>query len=299
MSATIRSKSLQVRRHEKNFLIYGDLKDINSVHLYLKDLIGIINEVRPYERTGSLQEFEKAINEYSMRFNSIEAIFWRFQNEFARLDRLNNKQYSIFAPLIKTTFLERPLINAELLKKALHLKPEHRLIKMLQDLDSEINALRKNGEEMISISKDIDESAREKVERALGLSQKSALMMFPLFFLVGMGVLFIITHRVVKRLNLLKNAIKETGKGDFIPLFVTPDENDEVGKLIRAFNEMELELFSREKELLRKNEEILQSRRLASIGTLASGIAHELNNPLNNIYLAAQILTCKRHTENL
>ncbi|MBI4690868.1 MAG: GHKL domain-containing protein [Nitrospirae bacterium] len=54
---------------------------------------------------------------------------------------------------------------------------------------------------------------------------------------------------------------------------------------------MQHNLVEREKELIKKNEELLQGRKLASIGTLASGVAHELNNPLNNIYLAAQILS--------
>ena len=61
--------------------------------------------------------------------------------------------------------------------------------------------------------------------------------------------------------------------------------------LIKTFNKMESDLIERDEELSRKNEELLQSRKLASIGTLASGVAHELNNPLNNIYLAAQILS--------
>jgi len=46
----------------------------------------------------------------------------------------------------------------------------------------------------------------------------------------------------------------------------------------------------REAELGRKNQELMQARKLAAIGTLASGVAHELNNPLNNIYLSAQVL---------
>ncbi len=35
----------------------------------------------------------------------------------------------------------------------------------------------------------------------------------------------------------------------------------------------------------------MQTKKLAAIGTLASGVAHELNNPLNNIYLSAQVLS--------
>jgi signal transduction histidine kinase len=53
---------------------------------------------------------------------------------------------------------------------------------------------------------------------------------------------------------------------------------------------MEEQLAQREAEIEKKNNELLQSRKLAAIGTLASGVAHELNNPLNNIYLSSQML---------
>lgn len=43
-------------------------------------------------------------------------------------------------------------------------------------------------------------------------------------------------------------------------------------------------------ELESRQEQLLQSRKLASIGTFISGIAHELNNPLNNISLTAETL---------
>jgi signal transduction histidine kinase len=66
--------------------------------------------------------------------------------------------------------------------------------------------------------------------------------------------------------------------------------NDEVGMLIQKFNYMEEELAERDEELDTKNKELLQIKKLAAIGTLASGVAHELNNPLNNIYLSAQVL---------
>jgi signal transduction histidine kinase len=44
------------------------------------------------------------------------------------------------------------------------------------------------------------------------------------------------------------------------------------------------------KQLETKQEQLLQSRKMASIGTFTSGIAHELNNPLNNISLTAESL---------
>jgi signal transduction histidine kinase len=111
-----------------------------------------------------------------------------------------------------------------------------------------------------------------------------------MFLAVGLAALFMISQSVVRRLKILTEAIEKTGKGDFSSLSV-PAEQDEVGVLMNAFNKMEYDLIVRDKEIDKKNEELLQSRKLASIGTLASGVAHELNNPLNNIYLAAQILS--------
>jgi C4-dicarboxylate-specific signal transduction histidine kinase len=54
--------------------------------------------------------------------------------------------------------------------------------------------------------------------------------------------------------------------------------DDEVRRLLR-------EAESRERELREKQAQLVQAAKLASLGELASGIAHELNNPLNNIGL--------------
>ncbi|MBW2007101.1 MAG: hypothetical protein JRJ16_03500 [Deltaproteobacteria bacterium] len=43
-----------------------------------------------------------------------------------------------------------------------------------------------------------------------------------------------------------------------------------------------------------REEKIVHSRKIASLGTLVSGIAHELNNPINNIVLTVDSLISGR-----
>ena len=56
---------------------------------------------------------------------------------------------------------------------------------------------------------------------------------------------------------------------------------DEFGSVILAINRMS-------DELRNKEEEIIQAKKLASLGVLTAGVAHELTNPLNNISMITQ-----------
>jgi signal transduction histidine kinase len=68
-----------------------------------------------------------------------------------------------------------------------------------------------------------------------------------------------------------------------------PDTGDEIGDLTRTFRMMLVDL-KRKREL---EEQVLASERLAAIGRLAAGIAHEINNPLGGMLNA--ISTYRRH----
>jgi len=57
---------------------------------------------------------------------------------------------------------------------------------------------------------------------------------------------------------------------------------DEMQQAIEAFNRMV-------SELEHKQDQLVQSKKLSSIGTLTAGVAHQLNNPLNNISTSCQI----------
>jgi two-component system, NtrC family, sensor kinase len=292
----IRSTSLQLRRHEKNyFLNYSKAKEESvAVRQYLYALNSIINDSFSTDE-ALFHNLRAHIKAYEYRFTSIESSAKDLSKDFAEIKASHPKSY-IFFPMIEAILIEHPLQGSEFLERLFSLPPDSKLIVGLKALDVQINTLRKNGEDILVVSEELDRVAREHVEKTIQLSQLAIFIFFPLFFITGIGTILFFNRDVVKRLKALIEIVEKTGKGSFSKISFTPGNwrsNDEVGTLIQKFNTMEEQLAQREEELGRKNKELFQSRKLAAIGTLASGVAHELNNPLNNIYISTQVLVRK------
>lgn len=107
------------------------------------------------------------------------------------------------------------------------------------------------------------------------------LALVPVTILSILVALFLI-FTVMRPLKTIERAIQKIAVGDFknIPEIATGDEFE---SLVASLNNMIMELNKR-------SEELVQARKLASLGRLTSGVAHELNNPLNNISTSIQIL---------
>jgi len=286
---SIRSKSLQLRRHEKNYFLYAPEKassESASIYQYLMELDAILRGMKSsgIDRTAALKIL---VTEYREKFGAIERLMEVVADESGGLQQ-SSPAYARVSRLVIANFLDKPLEDVAYLREAFSLGQDHRLIAALSQLDVEINALRKTGEAILTASKELDGAARENVESFIHLSRIAILVFFPLFLIVGFGTILYIVSNVVKRLQLVSDVVEKTGAGDFSHVAESEDAwgKDEVGQLIKKFNYMEVQLEQREKELL-------QTKKLAAIGTLASGVAHELNNPLNNIYTTAQRLKRK------
>jgi signal transduction histidine kinase len=104
------------------------------------------------------------------------------------------------------------------------------------------------------------------------------LCMALLIVVVGRGL----SQRVVRPLQEMESSVAAISANRRETLSA-PSNDREILSIIAAFNHMLKELDLRQKSLMR-------SERLASLGTMLSGVAHELNNPLSNISTSCQIL---------
>jgi signal transduction histidine kinase len=120
---------------------------------------------------------------------------------------------------------------------------------------------------------------------------------------VVFGVLgFVLIGRsVVRPLRALGGAASRIGAGDYSVRLAEEPRPRELDAVIDAFDRMTARVRSHTTELeravadataeaQRKERALLTSSRLAAIGTLAAGIAHEINNPIGGMLNAVQRL---------
>lgn len=110
-----------------------------------------------------------------------------------------------------------------------------------------------------------------------------------LFVIIGMiltaltGIFFARSiERPIKELTLGTEAVSRGELG----YHLTVDSVDEIGRLATAFNQMT-------RDLRDSQERLILSEKLASLGTMAAGMAHEIKNPLVSLRTFTQLLQQK------
>jgi len=143
-------------------------------------------------------------------------------------------------------------------------------------------AIRKSGASLADFATNVARKKRESIRQLMGTTVTLQVIGLAV---VGIGLMAVgafLVIKVTRPLKLLEESTTKIAQGQFEPIDKLPPEK-EIRDIFESFNTMARKLKKRE-------EQLVQSKKLASLGTMAAGVAHEINNPLSNISSSCEIL---------
>mgnify|MGYP005845299197 CR=1 FL=1 len=142
--------------------------------------------------------------------------------------------------------------------------------------------MRERGKKLVNLSRRLVVFERQRILEIInGLKAKLAVGTI-IFLVCGLFLALLVSHKIIRPLKVIEGTTLRIAQGDFRPLPVL-ETRDETQRVVEAFNRMVM-------ELARRQNQLLESKKMSSLGILTAGIAHQLNNPLNNISTSCQIV---------
>ncbi len=119
--------------------------------------------------------------------------------------------------------------------------------------------------------------------------------------MLGMVVAFFISFRmgqsIIRRIRILKQATEAIASGN-LEYQLPPGSSSGFDIIDEAFNNMAKSLKDRDERLQKAFQRITRTERLASLGQMAAGVAHEINNPLGGILLYSNLVLEEMESDN-
>ena len=199
-----------------------------------------------------------------------KAVIGHFQENFELLKK-KNAELKMRYPVAG--------VNLAGLEQAVVATTEHPSSEGLAQMNAELLKVK------IEITQHIDESTREQKATAESFHMlwDSAALASLLFGLIGLlllgAIIGLFFTRLTNDLHTLKARALGIIKGDRITLMPVT-RNDEVGELMQAVNQMATALDEQERELNIARQKFFHREKMAAVGALAAGVAHEIGNPI-------------------
>ncbi len=145
--------------------------------------------------------------------------------------------------------------------------------------------LRNRGHDLMEAMLQNSRSLKNQVDAKVTLYKELSILLLWIALPIGLLFCIFLADWILEPLGYVRKKAGEimSGKLKAIPIEPVANKCVECDKLIRSINLM-LDTIECKKE------QLVQSEKLAAIGKVTAGIAHEINNPLNNINLTAEVL---------
>lgn len=148
----------------------------------------------------------------------------------------------------------------------------------------ELKEFDKSGKTILALvvsTKDIEETKRQSAMTIVLVAISGVVL--------ATGIGSLIAFSITAPVKALVKVTEKVASGD-LSAEAEVKTHDEIGALAQSFNEMT-------KDLRISRDRLVQSERLAAVGQLAAGIAHEIRNPLTSMKMTIQLLKRKQIDE--
>ena len=239
-----------------------------------KDLLDTVLEARRYEKNFFLR---KNKNDLQQAISYIEKTAEKqniIENDFSGLleDMVSVKS--------RTETIRAYRQNLEKLRKLNEtITSQNEEIDQIKKIQETVTQL---GRKLTTDIEQFEKFERERVFDLLNRSRNYLVASLLSLFLLTVLTAFFLMKNINRPLKAIEDSIHKIVIGDFnkIPKIMTGDEFE---SLADSLNDMI-------EELSKRKDQLVQAEKMSSLGTLTSGVAHELNNPLNNISTSIQII---------
>jgi two-component system NtrC family sensor kinase len=145
------------------------------------------------------------------------------------------------------------------------------------------HALRTTGAKALEDASALSSQERLRMHTMIHTSKVVALAGLTVVLLVLAYIAGSLARQILSPLGRFVSYTHRIAQGDYSPILPVRRFKDEFSELALAINSMLEQIKDHQAQLAR-------SSRMAAVGTLTAGIAHELNNPLNNISITAEAI---------
>lgn len=246
---------------------------LESTLKFLEDSESFTSEIQQARR------FEKNYFLYGSDLSGVEEHVERAETLF----RISAEEWNSVVGRKNVETMERHLESYKKLLKELGAAARANENEKIHDSPEIETLLRSHGSEMVTFAMEMARRERMKINHMLRIARLVPVAFLGLFLILMLYETNFLTRHIIRRLNRLMESTERIAQGDFTPIMPHRRFRDEFTNLAVAMNSMM-------RQLVHRHEILVRSHKLRAVGTLTAGVAHELNNPINNVMLTAEML---------
>jgi signal transduction histidine kinase len=315
---------LEVRRYEKNFLLFKDRESFEELQKYLgalkkniddikTEIIGEIGSdkaammklaISDYERLVTViadsfrdqKELEDAIRamgraaERALSGGELQAFLVLRRHEKNIMLYRNKDAYAVFKRTLASSSLasRRDVGNYQALVT--------RLYRLYEAEKEAVDKVRVTAREIQTFTQNLSRQERSDIATTIRMSTGLLVIALVLVVIAGIIINVKLATSIATPIRNLERITKKITRGDFSEV-IEVRGHDEVASLAESFNQMEdkldhamTALEETIKRLREKQDQLVEAEKLALVGKLAAGIAHEINNPLTSVLTFSNLM---------